>query len=295
MERDIWTRMMTALKHLPRTRPRNAVYTHGQVLAVLLWAAIHDRPISWACERANWPMQAWRRSLPDQSTMSRRLRHPRTLEVLWALLIAVQGDRPVGGVLVADGKPLELSEHTRDPDAEVGRGAGRMARGYKVHLIFDPGDQRVVGHQTHPLNVAETTTTAALVGCPDVPIPRGSLLLGDAQFDSNPLHHATHARGCRLIAPRKKPGTGLGQRPHHPNRLESIRLTEGKDREVWDRVLGPQRRAIERFFGAWASFGGGLNGLPPWVRRLHRVRPWVAAKLVINAARIAGLQDGHAA
>lgn len=295
MERDIWTRMMAALKRLPPTRPRNAVYTHGQILAVLLWAALHDRPVSWACERGNWPMQAWRRALPDQSTMSRRLRHPETLNVLLALLMAVQGGRSAGEVLVADGKPLELSEYTRDPDATVGRGAGRMAKGYKVHLILDPGAQWVVGHQTHGLNVAETTTAAALVGRPDVPIPRGSLLLGDALFDSNPLHRATHARGCQLIAPRKQPGTGLGARRHHPNRLESIRFTEGKDRAVWDRVLGPRRAAIERFFGAWASFGGGLHGLPPWVRRLHRVRVWVAAKLVINAARIVGLQTGHAA
>ena len=295
MERDIWTRMMAALKRLPPTRPRNAVYTHGQILAVLLWAALHDRPVSWACERGNWPMQAWRRALPDQSTMSRRLRHPETLNVLLALLMAVQGDRSAGEVLVADGKPLELSEYTRDPDATAGRGAGRMAKGYKVHLILDPEAQWVVGHQTHGLNVAETTTAAALVGRPDVPIPRGSLLLGDALFDSNPLHRATHARGCQLIAPRKQPGTGLGARRHHPNRLESIRFTEGKDRAVWDRVLGPRRAAIERFFGAWASFGGGLHGLPPWVRRLHRVRVWVAAKLVINAARIVGLQTGHAA
>lgn len=295
MERDIWTRMMAALRHLPRTRPRNAVYTHAQILAVLVWAAMHDRSISWACQRRNWPMQAWRRALPDQSTMSRRLRHPDTMGVLLTVLMAVQGGGPVGAVLVADGKPLELSEYTRDPDATVGRGAGRMARGYKIHLILDPQAQRVVGHETHGLNAAEPTTAAALVGRPQVPIPRGGLLLGDAAFDSNPLHRATHARGCQLIAPRKAPGTGLGARRHHPNRLESIRFTEGQDRQVWDRVLGPQRAAIERFFGAWASFGGGLHGLPPWVRRLHRVRVWVAAKLVINAARIAGLREHHAA
>jgi hypothetical protein len=28
--------------------------------------------------------------------------------------------------------------------------------------------------------------------------------------------------------------------------------------------------------------------LPPWVRRLHRVRLWVQAKLLINALRILG-------
>src|SRR3989442_1221786 len=32
--------------------------------------------------------------------------------------------------------------------------------------------------------------------------------------------------------------------------------------------------------------GGGLAALPPWVRRPWRVRRWVSAKLLVNAARI---------
>jgi hypothetical protein len=46
------------------------VYDNRTVIAVLLWAALHDRPIVWACQRSSWPVQAWRRRLPDQSTMS---------------------------------------------------------------------------------------------------------------------------------------------------------------------------------------------------------------------------------
>jgi hypothetical protein len=39
------------------------------------------------------------------------------------------------------------------------------------------------------------------------------------------------------------------------------------------------------------SFGGGLtSALPAFVRRLHRVRLWVHAKLLINAARIRRLE-----
>jgi hypothetical protein len=45
------------------------------------------------------------------------------------------------------------------------------------------------------------------------------------------------------------------------------------------------RTTVERFFGTLATFGGGLSSLPTWVRRLHRVRVWVAAKLTLNAAR----------
>ncbi len=89
----------------------------------------------------------------------------------------------------------------------------------------------------------------------------------------------------QLLAPRKRPGTGLGSRPHHPHRLESIRITEGPERGLWEDSLASRRSGIERLFGAMASVGGGLWGLPPWVRRLHRVRAWVNAKLALAAAR----------
>lgn len=51
------------------------------------------------------------------------------------------------------------------------------------------------------------------------------------------------------------------------------------------------RGAIERDYGNATSFGGGLAPLPAWVRGLHRVRTWVWAKLLINAARIIKHKD----
>ena len=287
MERELWRRIVGALRRQPPTRPRNAVYTDQQIAAVFLWAVLHDRPVSWACQRPNWPLQAWRRALPEQSTMSRRLRQPAIGDLLRKLLKDLQRSFGRGEVLAVDGKPLELSEHTRDPDAATGRGAGRYAKGYKVHVVLDVQTHAVIAYETHPLNVAETTTAANLMGDADTRIPDGSLLLGDSLFDSNILHKAAKQRGCQLIAPRKRPGVGLGHRGHHPNRRESIRFTEGVDRAVWRDVLARQRDQIERFFGMLVSSSGGLIGLPAWVRRLHRVRLWVGAKLAINAARIA--------
>lgn len=287
MERELWRRIARVMKPLPPTRPRNAVYTDRQIVAVYLWAVLHDRPVSWACDRRHWPMQARRRVLPDQSTMSRRLRHPRMGQLLRVLLDRVQREFNRGEVLAVDGKPLELSEHTRDPEARTGRGAGRYARGYKLHLILDVRSRAVVAFQTHPLNVSETTIAVGLLRSPTSSIRRGSLLVGDSLFDSNALHAAADARGCQLIAPRKKPGRGLGNRAHHRSRIESMRITEGSDRAIWRTILSPQRDQIERFFGTLVGSAGGLIALPAWVRRLHRVRLWVAAKLVINAARIA--------
>lgn len=286
MERDIWTLIRAALRRLPRTRRRNEVYSDAQVLAVLLWAALHGRPVSWACERRHWPMQAWRRKLPDQSTVSRRLRKPGTMLALYQLACLLQRDRSPGEVLVIDGKPLEVSEHTSDPDARNGRSAGRFARGYKVHAIVDPVTGMFVAWDVQPLNVSEMTVGARMLRRRRVAWPAGALLLGDGFYDSNPLHAAAARRGLQLVAPRRRPGTGLSNCRHHPNRLESIRLTEGADASIWRTVLAPQRTAIERFFSALVCCGTGLSGLPPWVRRLHRVRAWVNAKVCIHAARI---------
>lgn len=80
MERELWRWVRWGLRRLPRWWPRGAVYGNREVLAVVLWAALHNRPVSWACRRDAWPMQAWRGRLPDQSTMSRRRRDPRVIE-----------------------------------------------------------------------------------------------------------------------------------------------------------------------------------------------------------------------
>jgi len=287
MERELWRAFKAAAKNHPRTRPRNAVYTDIQIATVYAWAVMNDRPVSWACDRGNWPDRAWRCPLPDQSTMSRRMRRPKVLAIADAILARVQRDFELGDIMIVDGKPLELSEHTRDPDARTGRGAGRYAKGYKLHLVLDQHSGAVLAFETHPLNTSETTTATAMVSDPETPVFSGGLLLGDALYDSNELHQASADRGVQLAAPRKKPGTGLGRRRHHPNRLKSIEMTEGDEQSLWKDVLGPCRDGIERFFGTLASYGGGLYGLPPWVRRLHRVRLWVAFKLVFNAIRIA--------
>ena len=54
--------------------------------------------------------------------------------------------------------------------------------------------------------------------------------------------------------------------------------------------FGPElyrlRGQVERDYGNLASFGGGLQPLPSFVRRPRRVALWVIGKLIINAIRI---------
>lgn len=287
MEREIWAVVTRAIKRLPPTRPRGAVYTDREVLAVVAWAALHDRPISWACKRCNWPRQAWRRRLPDQSTMSRRLRWPEVLASTDELIDIIQRRRSASSILLVDGKAIEIGEHTTDPDARIGRGVSRLAKGYKLHALID--DQRqILAWQVHPLNKAESVVAQGLLRDAADRIQPGSLLLADAAYDSNRLHLRAAVHRVQLIAPRQTPARGVTKYyRHHRSRLKSIELTEGRGsrkRNVWFRG---RRTTIERFFGNLVSVGGGLSCLPAWARRLHRCRIWVAAKLVIHAARYA--------
>lgn len=284
MERELWRVMTAALKRLPRRWPRGAVYSNADVLAVLLWAALHDRAIDWACDRANWPMQAWRRCLPDQSTMSRRLRDPLLRDDLRALIARVQRaipDDALASTLIADGKALRLPRHSRDPDAAIGWGDGTHNMGYKLHALID-AMRRVIDFEIAPMNQAECAVMREMIE--RGPGRGGCTMLADAAYDSNMLYASCAERGIELVAPRRKAHRSISAaHKQHPARLRAIDLLEGaRESAACHRA---RRGEIERFFGELASPGGGLYALPPWVRGLGRVKPWVAAKLVIYAAR----------
>ena len=112
-------------------------------------------------------------------------------------------------------------------------------------------------------------------------------LLADGNYDSNKLFDAAMRRGIQFIAPRRgAPKSKLSTRRHSPARLRSKDMLE-VDRPVFGRSLMRTRWSIERFFGSLRANPGGLSHLPAWVRSWRRVRNWVAAKLIINAARTA--------
>src|SRR5689334_17575839 len=84
MERELWSELNAAVAEVDASwrEPRRYVHPTAAVVRVHLWAALHDRPVSWACQAKHWlPLRP--SALPDQSTMSRRTRgkHGASFEV----------------------------------------------------------------------------------------------------------------------------------------------------------------------------------------------------------------------
>lgn len=286
MERELWRWIVWALRRLPRRCPIRGVYDNRSILAVALWSALHDRSILWGCQRSSWPVQAWRRPLPDQSTMSRRLRDPSLLEDLERLVALLQRHFPgIGSFVIVDGKPLAVSEFTGDPESLIGWGAGRYAKGYKLHVLIDD-TRRLLAWDVRSMKDSEQAVACELVQRASArgELPQGATLLGDANYDSRHLYAAAASAGIRLVAPRRTPGAGLCKyRPSHEHRLAAIESLERDEAQMHE--FRRRRATIERYFGAIATVGGGLHALPAWARRIHRVRSWVGAKLVLFTAR----------
>ncbi len=164
---------------------------------------------------------------------------------------------------------------TKDRDAGYGRGAGTMDRGYKLHTVWSNGVLPEAWEVT-PLNVNEALVARRLIP----QLAGGGYLLADGVYDVNRLFDLAGQRGYQLVTPAPKAPPGRRRQSRH--RLRSIDLIQGP----FGQALYGQRIGIEEAFGNVSSFGGGLGPLPAWVRGLPRVRTWVWAKLLINAARI---------
>jgi hypothetical protein len=244
-------------------------------VAVYLWAVVHDRPVSWACDPDNWPADLWSGKLPSQSTVSRRLpttEVQRLLADVERRLVALSGG---GWVMLVDGKPLTVGPYSKDPDAVWGRARRGWAKGYKLHAVYD-GGRIPLAWEIAPLNASEPEVAARLI----LSLRRGGgYLLGDKAYDSNPLHEAASSVGCQLVAERKRPKSGLGHRRHSVGRLRSIQLL----RQEFGKQLYAFRDQIERNFGWLTNHAAGLAPLPNWVRHAWRVRSWIQAKLIIHA------------
>lgn len=281
MERGIWRPIRRTVRALGRRRPsRRHTYTDAGILEVYLWAALHDRPVCWACDPAHWPPRTRRGPMPSPATVSRRMRQPRMPRLLERLRRALAPRCAAGLVAVIDGKPLPIGPHSHDRQSGYGRAASGKARGYKLHAIV-AGNSCVIAWRVAPMNVDERTMARRMLR----ELEHAGYLLADSNYDSNRVFDAAMARGIQLVAPRRYGSSrGLGHHRHSPARLRSKDLLE-HDPTGFGRTLMRQRWGIERFFGTLCGLPGGLSCLPAWVRSWRRVWNWVAAKLIINAAR----------
>jgi hypothetical protein len=277
MEGELWKVLYPLVCELgERYRQSGVQFSNRMIVLVHAWATLHDRPVCWACDPANWPQKDQPARLPSPSTMSRRMRTISVLTFLEALGSALRDRLPHHWVKMIDAKPLPVGSYSKDPDARWGRAGSAQAKGYKLFAICD-GEPAVDAWRIGSMNESEVRNGIRLLDC----VQGSGYLLGEAEYDANPLYAAAAARGWQLLTPRQKPQTGLGHRPQHASRLRSI--------ELWPTPFGQAlyacRTSIERCFGNLGSFGGGLGPLPAWVRRPHRVATWVQMKIIINAAR----------
>jgi len=280
MERELWPPLYRLIEDLARGFYQARVRYQPEILVmVFLWAALHDRPVSWACQPKHWSTTRLRpKPVPSAATMSRRIDGV-AVGLFWHALeerVRASGDPAL--VALIDGKPLPVGGNSKDPDAAFGRGAGSVVKGYKLHAIwsFRPVPE---AWEVTAMNGCEKAAAGRLL----TQVSHGGYLIGDGNYDASWLYDAADERGYQLVSPgRKAKNPGCGKHYQSPHRSRSRELLS----EPFGNALYRTRTAIERSFGNAGSFAGGLGPLPVWVRGLNRVRTWVWAKLLIYAVRI---------
>ena len=248
--------------------------------AIILWihflAVLDDRSHHWAHDKRHWPL--WSRGVPQPSysQLMRRLKTPAIQSHIDDLNREIRGRLSSTCDKAVDGKPMVVGAYSKDPDAKRGRvSKDAWHRGYKLHAIVDKNGV-IDAYAVTSLNAGESTVARQLV--PQVDL-RGVTLRADANYDAGPLYAAVADAGGRLVAPRRKPGRGLGHRRHHPHRLQAIEEFEKQPSKGLHHKR--HRLRIEQAFGHLTNLPFGLAPLPNWVRRQARVERWVAAKIVL--------------
>lgn len=93
-----------------------------------------------------------------------------------------------------DGKPLPVGGCSKDRQARYGRGAGMMAKGYKLHAVWST-DSRPQTWEVTPLNVEASTVARRLI-----PQLRGAgHLVADGNYDVNALYDLAWQHGYQYV------------------------------------------------------------------------------------------------
>jgi hypothetical protein len=283
VEHQLWKKIVAVMEAV--AKPRNlarCTFTNEAIVLVWFWSVVHDRPVSWACKRCNWPVHLRKKKLPSSSTMSRRLRSEAVKTLVYSIeKETVRKPKQPTCYWMIDGKPLTVSAISKDRQAGYGRAARGKAKGYKLHAIVST-DGCYAAWRIAPMNKDERVMARRLVR--EGPIE--GYLIGDGNYDSNPLHKVCGEQpNLQLITP---PRGGCGKtkrrRRQSPGRQRSLELQENPQPDFADQLLF-DRNEIERQFGKLTSWGGGLTHLPPWARTHRRVFRWVQAKLILNSLK----------
>jgi len=296
MERERYRRMRAVLREVERLHHDNPRCTHrdSTILLVALWAALHDKPISWATKSKHWPGDLRPRGsgLPSQSCMSRRLQiacgadadpsanahdaRGRAFDLLERWQAALRRVLPDSDVKLIDGRGLVIGGCTKDPDAGFGYAAGTKAKGYKLHWTIDHFSGAVDGWIVMPMHCSEQDAARRLIRH----LPAHTrYVLGDNNYDRNELYEqAGFERRVQWMAMPRRTAKGIG---HH--RQSDWRMTA----QPWLRSDAGKRAAkktrikIEQVNGRLGCSAVGLDHLPYHARRLHRVTVWTALKILI--------------
>jgi len=280
MEGRLWIIVLTLLP-APNSGRSRFFYDRRTILMVLLWAVLHDRPQSWACDPANWPDALRPPALPDPSTLSRRKRRDDVHEELVQAQDAIRGRLGEATRDAAiDSRPVVVGGGSKDRMARAGRAVGGFARGYRAHMLVDAAGI-VRGLAVRPMSVNERIVARPLLAHAPRPIQR---VVADANYDSVALHRIAAQRGVRFYT-----GIRLGRvgRRQNPRR---VRLQQLSRTEVGKKAFA-KRDAIERVFGRMSNIACGLKALPAWVRGFDRAAFWIEAKVLIYHAYLLDIRN----
>lgn len=282
MEHQLWKAIVTILGELcKKVKPAAFHFSNADIIKVFYWALIHDRPVSWACQRTSWPPHLRKQVLPSNTTMSRRLRTRSVVVLLKQMEDRVIAPQRPNYYWMIDGKSMVIGGCSKDRQAGYGRAARGKAKGYKLHVIRGI-DGSLAAWRIAPMNKDERVMGERMLKT----APVQGYVLADGNYDSNNLHAICDQRGnLQLISPRRYgKGKGLGHRKHTMGRLRSKAILEDPYPEFGEGLM-EKRSDIERAFGNLTNWGGGLACLPAWVRGHRRVNRFVQGKLILTALK----------
>jgi hypothetical protein len=132
MERELWPLLYRIVVDVANDfDPKYTHHQSGVLVAVFLWAAIHERTISWACNPDHWDTAGPNRPtrIPSAATLSRRVTGVAVGLVWRAIEDPIRASGEPALVAIIDGKPLPIRGNAKDPTrgSVGGLGAGPRA------------------------------------------------------------------------------------------------------------------------------------------------------------------------